>query len=144
MRPSVCGRDYRWTYWMDFFISFKFQMLVVLGIPPDFFISQKAFSDIFTNYFSFHHHGTLWQQRFQNATLPTNHSQMFSNFSWIFFSMVLTKLLWDFWKFEIWNFNISCSFSLTWNPTRKMKILKRYSCKSQQKVFKLVLNSTPP
>ncbi len=37
-----------------------------------------------------------WKRKYQNATHPTNRSQKFSNFSWIF-SMVLTELLFLFW-----------------------------------------------
>ncbi len=83
----------------------------------------------------------LWEQRFQKASPPTNHSQRFWNFSWIFFRMVLTKLRFGFSKIEI--LTICFSFSLTWDPM-KVKISKRYSSyTSQPKVSKLLLNFPP-
>ncbi len=70
-----------------------------------------------------------WEPKFQNAT-PSNHSQKFSNFPWILFPMVLTKIRkCDFWNFENWNFDIFFVFSLTWDPMG-LKISKRYSYKS--------------
>ena len=47
--------------------------------------------------FSFSLTWTLWAQKCQNATPPTNHSR---KFSWIFVSMVLTKLRLGIWTFE--------------------------------------------
>ena len=41
--------------------------------------------------------------KISNTTPPTNHSQNFSNFSWIVFQVVLKNYIWDFWNFENWN-----------------------------------------
>ena len=66
--------------------------------------------------------------KFQNTTPYSNHFWISSNFR-VFFSMVLTKVL--FWIFI--NFNTIFQFSLTQDPMG-MKISKRYSS------FKLLLN----
>ncbi len=42
-----------------------------------------------------------WKWKFQNITPPINHSWNFSNLSWNFLLMVLTKLYWRFWKFWV-------------------------------------------
>ena len=63
----------------------------------------KCFGDIL-RIFSFPLTWEPIEAKFQNATPPINHSQKFSNFSWIFFS-VLTKLRLRFWKSEKWNVN---------------------------------------
>ena len=41
----------------------------------------------------------LWVPKLQNATPSSNHFWIFPNVSWVFFSLVLTKVL--FWGFEI-------------------------------------------
>ena len=81
-------------------ISFRFWLLLPLGHTfGRFFLFFFLF---FTNIFYFRSHGTLWEWKFQIAT-PTNRRRKFSNFSWIFFLMVLTKLplgLLKFWKLK--------------------------------------------
>ncbi len=72
-------------------------------------------------------------------TLHSSYKSNFSNFSWIFFPMVLTK-------FRFWNLKTEILpiflFSLTWDPMG-VQIPKRYSCKSQPKVFKHLLSFPP-
>ena len=53
-------------------------------------------------FFSFSLTGQL---KCQNTTASTNRSQKFSNLSWFFPPMVLTKLHCDFWNFEFLSFN---------------------------------------
>ncbi len=72
------------------------------------FFAKKKFGDYFTNIFIFINM-TLWVQKFQNATPPTNRSRKFSNFYWIFFLMVLTKLR-TFGIFEILKIEILMNF----------------------------------
>ncbi len=76
-----------------------------------FFIFWKKKSlNFFTNIFHFRYHGTLWEPKLQNATAPSNYFWILSNFSWIFFSVVLTKVV--FWIFEILSFWFLTNF---WN-----------------------------
>ena len=91
--------------------------------------------DVLWFFFVFNKHETVWEQKCQNATPPTNRSYEFWNFSWNFLPMVLTKL--HLGIFEI--LKIVFSFSLTWDPIG-VKISKNYSSyKSQLRVFKLLL-----
>ena len=104
IRPSVCGIDYLWTYCMNFCKI----LVVALSYPRMFFEFLKkktCFFLIFHEYFSFSLPcGIAWEQILQNTTTPTNRSQKFSNFSWFFLPMVLTKLLWRYLKFWLSNF----------------------------------------
>ena len=83
-------------------ISFKFWSLLPWAIHSDvfwiFFVIFFFFQS-FTNIFRFHYHGTLWERKFQNATALTNRLK-FSNFSWLFFLLILKNYVWDFWNFE--------------------------------------------
>ncbi len=119
-------------------ISFKFWLLVTLGhMPGSFFIFFFSILEkkcgIFYKYFSI---SLRWDPMGVKLLLPLqNRSRKFSYFSWIFFSMVLTKLY-------IWNFgngNLTIFFSLKWDPMG-VKISKRYSYKLQPNVFKLAPN----
>ena len=71
------------------------------------FFLVKYFFQLFTILLRWH--GTLWGQNIQNATPTTNCSRIFSNFSWIFFWMVLTQLRWVFFFFE--NLTLNLTFS---------------------------------
>ena len=73
--------------------------------------------------------GPQWEQKFQNATPPSNYLWIFSNLFWNLFSVVLV------WIFEILStiFHDFVSFSLTWDPMG-VNISKRYSS------LKLLLN----
>ena len=98
VRPAVCGINYLWTYCVKFF-----QILVAASPGPyawtflNFW--KKKMGVFFTNIFRFRLHGTLWEPKLQNATSLSNYFWIFSTFFWIFFWVVLTKIL--CWIFEI-------------------------------------------
>ncbi len=80
-RPSHGGIDYLWTYCIEFF-----QTLVVASPEPYLFwnLENKSLWN-FHDFFLFRQHGTLWEQKLQSATSPSNHFWIFSNFSWIYY-----------------------------------------------------------
>ena len=45
-----------------------------------------------------------WEQKLQHATPPTNHSWIFPDFSWTFFWVVLSKVL--FWILKFWVYDL--------------------------------------
>ncbi len=73
-RASVCGIDYLLTHCKDFF------QILVLATPLPY--PRKIFLRIYV--FRFHSHGTLWKQKFQNAS-PTNHKTTLEIFDFAIF-----------------------------------------------------------
>ena len=63
-------------------ISFKCWLLLPLVHTPRNFLNSGFFFFFyfFSNIFHFRKHGTLWEQKIQNTTPPTNRSRKISNF----------------------------------------------------------------
>ena len=83
------------------------QILVVNCFPwaicrTHFWIFEKTFFFLFfTNIFCFPYHGTLRETKLQNATPPSNHFWILSNFFWIFLlNGPHTSTVFNFWNFE--------------------------------------------
>ncbi len=79
----------------------------------------------------------MWNRmgaKFQNVSPPSNHSRKFSNFKWIFFPMVLTKLRLE--VFEIFEFPSIIFFSKISNsslyPMEKQAIWKASDCRAKR------------
>ncbi len=112
------GASYLHTLYIGFH-SCVLCMSVVMGnkTPSARLANRCFFSAFFCDFFKspfLNGHGLFlflltWDRmaakHLKNAIPPTNRSQRFSNFSWIFFSMVVIKFLSNFWRFENWNVN---------------------------------------
>ncbi len=87
-----------------------------------FFIFEHFYFDFLRIFFVFVNMGPYWSQNFKNATPPSNHFWILSNFFWNLFSVVLTKVLFSIFEIlRLWFFTIF-SFSLTWDPVWKPKL----------------------
>ncbi len=84
---------------------------------------------------------TVWEQKFKN-TLPANHIRNFQTPPKFYSQWSSQNYVWDFLNFENWNFNDFFFVFVNMGP-KGSEISKRYSYKSQRKVFKLVLNVLP-
>ncbi len=91
-------RNYLCTQCADFF-----QILVVA--------SPGSYARTFFFFFIFFAFSLTQERIFQNANHPTNHSRNLSNFSWIFFSMVLAKLSFHYFFFIILKIEILTNFT---------------------------------
>ena len=139
-RPSV-------NLWHQLFLNLlqglhsNFGSCFAWAIFPDnffFFFFLFVLFCFFTNVFRFGYHGTLWEQKFQNATPPSNHFWIFS----IFFSEFSSrwsshKYCFALLKFWVYDFSrLFFSLSLTWDPIGA-KTSKCYSyLKSLSNLFK--------
>ncbi len=128
-------------------IPSKFQLLLPLGHPPRHFLNfwkKKCIFKFFRIFFRFRvshvNLGPYGSQKLRNATPPSNDFLIFSNFFWIFFWVVLTKVFWIFEILSFWFFRILFSFSLTWDPMAAKNFKMLLLPQSLLNLVKLFLN----
>ncbi len=93
---------------LNLFIFFRIFFPVVLRKVRFWIFEILSFWFFRIFFFSFSLTWDPMGAKIQNATPPSNHFWICSTFSWIFFSVVLTKVL--FWLFEILNFRFLTNF----------------------------------
>ncbi len=90
--------------------------LSIISQDDLFYFFQTFKFSTFHFFFAFSLTWTLWEPKWQNTTPLGNRFWIFSNFSWIFVSNILNKLLFRIYEIlRSWISTIFFSFSLTWN-----------------------------